>query len=237
MFEIAEFETRGFAAAHAVTMAHLGIDALYGGDDSLGAQQVRWAVEEVDASGLREFAHVAIVFAGQSLAEARAGAFTTSRQASEHVEHLLGTLDTVTVRAQIHHNLILADAALIRGEHASASRLLRTAQAGLPDEPDAVVLHEWAARIARRCSNAKDAPPVELTPAEHRVLEQLATHRTLAEIGDHLFVSRNTVKTHTVSIYRKLLVSGRSAAVERAIELDLLDNRSGENERTAASIR
>jgi len=55
------------------------------------------------------------------------------------------------------------------------------------------------------------------------VLEQLATHRTLSEIGDHLYVSRNTVKTHTVSIYRKLLVSGRSEAVERAVELELLD--------------
>ena len=237
MFEIAEFETRGFAAAHAVTMAHLGIDALHDGNDSLGAQQIRSAVEEIDASGLREFAQVAIVFAGQSLAEARAGAFAASRQASEHAEQLLGTLDIVAVRSQIHHNLILADAALIRGEHAAALRLLRTAQSRLPGEPDAVVLHEWAARIARRCSSANGALPVELTPAEHRVLEQLATHRTLAEIGDHLYVSRNTVKTHTVSIYRKLLVSGRSAAVERAIELNLLDFPSGENERAAASVR
>ena len=237
MFEVAEFETRGFAAAHAVTLAHLGIDELYRGNDSLGAQQVRRAVEEIDASGLREFAQVAIVFAAQSLAEARAGAFAASRQASEHVEHLLGTMNTVHLRSQIHHNLILADAALIRGDNASAFRLLRTAHARLPAEPDAVVLHEWVARTARRCSNVNGTPPVELTPAEHRVLEQLATHRTIAEIGDHLYVSRNTVKTHTVSIYRKLLVSGRSAAVERAIELDLLDNRSGENERAAVTVR
>jgi LuxR family maltose regulon positive regulatory protein len=78
---------------------------------------------------------------------------------------------------------------------------------------------------------------VELTPAEHRVLEQLATHRTLAEIGDHLFVSRNTVKTHTVSIYRKLHVSGRSGAIERAIELNLLDDRSRDGDRAAAGTR
>jgi LuxR family maltose regulon positive regulatory protein len=69
------------------------------------------------------------------------------------------------------------------------------------------------------------------------VLEQLATHRTLAEIGDHLFVSRNTVKTHTVSIYRKLLVSGRSEAIERAIELNLLDDRSSGGDRAAAGVR
>lgn len=237
MFEVAEFETRGFTAGHAITLAHLGIEALYRGDDSLGANQVRQAVGEIDASGLREFAQVAIVFAGQSLAEARSGALAASRQTSDHVEHLLGTMDTVHLRSQIHHNLILADAALIRGEQATAFRLLRAAQEKLPGEPDAVVLHEWAARIARRCSNANGALTVELTPAEHRVLEQLATHRTLAEIGDHLYVSRNTVKTHTVSIYRKLLVSGRSGAVERAIELNLLDNRSSNSERAAASVR
>ena len=52
---------------------------------------------------------------------------------------------------------------------------------------------------------------------------QLATHRTLADIGEHLYVSRNTVKTHTVSIYRKLDVSGRTEAVERALELGLVD--------------
>jgi LuxR family maltose regulon positive regulatory protein len=218
-------------------MAHLGVEELYRGNDSLGREQVRKAVEEVDASGLRNFAQIGMVFAGQSLAEARAGAFQVSRSASEHLEYLLGTVDTVHDRSRIHHHLILADAALIRGEPSTAHRLLRIAQEKLPLDPDAVVLREWAERIARRCSDRRGAAPVVLTPAEHRVLEQLATHRTLAEIGDHLFVSRNTVKTHTVSIYRKLLVSGRSEAIERAIELNLLDDRSSDGDRVAAGIR
>ncbi len=41
-------------------------------------------------------------------------------------------------------------------------------------------------------------------------------------------MSRNTVKTHAVSIYRKLGVSGRSAAVERARALGLLDGAAAE---------
>jgi len=76
---------------------------------------------------------------------------------------------------------------------------------------------------------------IDLTAAERRVLEQLATHRTLAEIGEHLYVSRNTVKTHTVSIYRKLVVSGRSEAVERAVELGLLDSGQVPSNRAATS--
>ena len=65
------------------------------------------------------------------------------------------------------------------------------------------------------------------------MLEQLATHRTLAEIGRYLYVSRNTVKTHTVSIYRKLVVTGRSEAVERAIDLGVIDG----GERVVVNLR
>ena len=195
------------------------------------------ALEEVETSGLRELAHIAIVFAGQALAASRAGALEASQDASDHVEYLLSTMDTVHVRSRIHHHLILADAALVRGETDRARRLLRYAQERLPEEPDAVVLHRWAARIDQRCSTRDRRPAAELTPAEHRVLEQLATHRTLSEIGDHLYVSRNTVKTHTVSIYRKLLVSGRSEAVTRAIELELLDTGGRDERRAVAGSR
>ena len=62
----------------------------------------------------------------------------------------------------------------------------------------------------------------QISSAELRVLQQLPTHRSLEEIGGHLYLSRNTVKSHTVSIYRKLGVSSRSDAVRVATELDLL---------------
>jgi DNA-binding CsgD family transcriptional regulator/uncharacterized membrane protein len=52
-----------------------------------------------------------------------------------------------------------------------------------------------------------------LSPAEKRVLRQLASHRTLGEIAEHLYVSRSTIKTHVASIYAKLGVSRRSEAV------------------------
>ncbi len=237
LLEIAEFETRGFAAAHAVTVTHLGLDALYQHNDAEGTQLLRDAAEEIETSGLRELAHIAIVFAGQSLATARTGATAASRQASDHAEYLVGTMDTVHVRSRIHIHLILADAALVRGDDATARRLLRYAHERLSAEPDAVVLHQWAERTAKRCATRNGAPSIELTRAEHRVLEQLATHRTLSEIGDHLYVSRNTVKTHTVSIYRKLLVSGRSEAVMRAVELELLDTGGREGSRAVAGNR
>ena len=60
------------------------------------------------------------------------------------------------------------------------------------------------------------------------MLQHLATHQSLSEIGEHLYVSRNTVKSHTGAIYRKLGASGRSEAIALARELGLLDG-SGEN--------
>jgi DNA-binding CsgD family transcriptional regulator len=60
-----------------------------------------------------------------------------------------------------------------------------------------------------------------LSVAERRVLQYLRTHLTLAEIGARLFVSRNTVKSQAISIYRKLGVSSRSDAVRVAVEADL----------------
>jgi LuxR family maltose regulon positive regulatory protein len=62
-----------------------------------------------------------------------------------------------------------------------------------------------------------------LTSAELRVLPLLQTHLSFREIGDRQFVSRNTIKTQAISIYRKLGVSSRSSAVDRAAELGLTD--------------
>jgi LuxR family maltose regulon positive regulatory protein len=63
-----------------------------------------------------------------------------------------------------------------------------------------------------------------LTPAEMRVLRYLPTHLTFAAIADELFVSRNTVKTQSISIYRKLGVGSRGPAVDAARGLGLLDD-------------
>ena len=61
-----------------------------------------------------------------------------------------------------------------------------------------------------------------LTRAELRLLPLLATHLSFREIGTRLFVSRNTVKTQAISVYRKLGVSSRSDAIDHAARLGLI---------------
>jgi len=66
-----------------------------------------------------------------------------------------------------------------------------------------------------------DAGPL-LTDAELRVLPLLGTHLTILDIAARQFVSRATIKTQAISIYRKLDVTSRSEAVERAAEIGLI---------------
>ena len=62
----------------------------------------------------------------------------------------------------------------------------------------------------------------ELGPREREVLELMASGATNREIAGSLHLSPNTVKEHTSSLYRKLEVRNRTAAVQRAQRLGLL---------------
>ena len=64
----------------------------------------------------------------------------------------------------------------------------------------------------------------QLSVAEMRVLRELRAGVPLAHIGRRLYLSESTVKTHVRRIYRKLGVSDRAHALERARELSLLDD-------------
>jgi LuxR family maltose regulon positive regulatory protein len=64
---------------------------------------------------------------------------------------------------------------------------------------------------------------VGLTAAELRLVPMLATHLSFREIGARFFLSRNTVKTQAISVYRKLGASSRSEAVVQATSLGLID--------------
>ena len=57
-----------------------------------------------------------------------------------------------------------------------------------------------------------------LTGAELRLLPMLATHLSFPEIAEELFLSRNTIKSEAISIYRKLGASSRSQPVARCRE-------------------
>ena len=85
----------------------------------------------------------------------------------------------------------------------------------LADEADAL-------ERGLRTAPAPDRRAAGLTPAELRLLPLLATHLSFREIGEQLYVSRNTIKTQAISVYRKLGVTSRSDAITSAAQLGLV---------------
>jgi DNA-binding NarL/FixJ family response regulator len=80
-----------------------------------------------------------------------------------------------------------------------------------------------APTVAGRLVTRLRAPqPEALSPRETAVLAAAARGLTNAQIGRELFISEATVKTHLLRAYAKLGVSGRTAAVTKAIEAGLL---------------
>ncbi|CAM5257072.1 HTH-type transcriptional regulator MalT [Streptomyces alboniger] len=79
-----------------------------------------------------------------------------------------------------------------------------------------------AVRAAPETAGGTVAVAERLSARERDVLSRLAQMMTTEEIAGDLYLSVNTVKTHLKSVYRKLAVTRRSAAVRRARELQLL---------------
>ena len=75
-----------------------------------------------------------------------------------------------------------------------------------------------------------------LTVAELRLLPLLATHLTYREIGERLFVSRNTIKSQAVSLLRKLGARSRNDAVETAEQIGLLGGLNSSSRSHASEV-
>jgi LuxR family maltose regulon positive regulatory protein len=119
--------------------------------------------------------------------------------------------------------LELGRAYLALGDAAGAKATLGEANDILRRRPGLGILPKQAGQ-QRSKLDAIHEPAVgasSLTKAELGILRLLPTHFSFQEIGERLYVSPNTVKKHAASVYRKLGVSSRSQAVQRAQQLGL----------------
>ncbi len=76
-----------------------------------------------------------------------------------------------------------------------------------------------APAVASRLDESQRSADQRRTVREAEVLQLVAAGRTNREIGQALFLSEATVKSHLVHIFTKLGVGSRTAAVARAREL------------------
>jgi LuxR family maltose regulon positive regulatory protein len=115
---------------------------------------------------------------------------------------------------------------LFLDEGAPMEQLLRTlvARRDYPGSDDAAALLDVTRRDAPMPSTAMSRTEADeaLSDRELEVLRLLATELSGPEIARRLFVSVNTLRTHTKHIFTKLDVNTRRAAVRRAAELHLV---------------
>ncbi|HSJ34849.1 MAG TPA: response regulator transcription factor [Acidimicrobiia bacterium] len=76
--------------------------------------------------------------------------------------------------------------------------------------------------VANALANTSEDPVTPLTEREVAVLELIAEGSSNREVGQALYVSEATVKTHLIHIYDKLGVDSRTAAVTAALRAGLI---------------
>ena len=130
---------------------------------------------------------------------------------------------------QVYVLIALADAALATGDRAAARAALdearETADTGVAFPATARRLAAAEERIGKRAGRAarRNGQLVEeLTDRELSLLRALQGPLSQREIGAELYLSLNTIKGYTKSLYRKLGAASRAEAVERGRQFGLI---------------
>ena len=127
-----------------------------------------------------------------------------------------------------HALLVLAKVRVARSRLGPAASDLERVRGALAEFRDPGCLPALAAELeealtAARATTRSGRLVEELSPAELGVLRCLAAGLSRREVGARLYISLNTVKTHTRELYRKLGATSRADAVHRAAALGLLE--------------
>jgi LuxR family maltose regulon positive regulatory protein len=205
----------------------LGLIAADRGDWRACAVHVEAGFDLVRTGGLDEYWQCSLLHAAQGrllhhdrrLSEAR----SELERAAALARRGIGLVELTYVL------VTLAELVRELGDHREARACVLEARELLSraPEPGTLVLRlvaqaERALRLVLHRSGARSIVTDELTAREQAVLRLLPSGLSAREIGSELGISRDTIKTHTKSIYRKLAASNRRDAVARARELDLI---------------
>lgn len=218
---------RGSVAAPSIqvlSLAQLTLLATEEEDWHRAAQLTGQARAQIKMAGLADTPIMALAFAASALVRAQTGMLDKAAEDLEQASRLLGQLAEFPPWIEVETLVALARTAARLGDGPQAAALLSQGRLRLREIPDGPVLEDWVAEAAFTVGKVEDAEIDLLTPAELRMLEYLPTHLTFPQIAEKVFVSPNTVKTHAQSIYRKLGVSSRREAVERAQAAGLFGN-------------
>jgi len=207
----------------------LGLLALVDAEQGRTESAEAWARQAISYARARfqtDSWRLSIAHLGLALACAATGRLDEAEREALRGEQLRRSPQPTVGHA--HALLVLAHVRVARSRLERAARDLERAQRAIAEFPDpgrlpviaATVEHDLT--IAR--ANAGTRRVVEEpSAAELAVLQSLATGLSRREIGAKLYISLNTVKTHTRELYRKLGATSRADAIASAEALGLLE--------------
>jgi LuxR family maltose regulon positive regulatory protein len=224
---VAAGQPAGFHAAVIYALGYLAVIAAERARPAEADRLVSEARRLADRGGFTgHWVTVMVDYAAGQLARAR-GDVPAARAS---IEHGLNIARRGGLRLDTAYGLIaLARIALDTGCPDEARELRTRARRQLAACPDPGFLRDWVSAEDQTDPGLRPAAADgadELSERELAVLRLLSSQLSLREIGNELYVSLNTIKTHTRNIYAKLRVGSRKQAVARARELGVL-RRSG----------
>ncbi len=207
-------------AVHVLALIYGAIVDFDAGDAAAARATAITAIGTADELGIASYHRLGPAYAIRAHTADRADARADVRRAVQSARRAAGDLALAYV-------LTICGDVLCELGDPEGRDLLVEARRVVDRCPDPGIAARYLERIESR--HALAAGPVvvptiveQLTERETAVLRYLPTALSQREIAGELFVSANTVKTHCSAIYRKLAVSNRKAAVQRARDLGLL---------------
>ena len=223
--EVAEGKPRGGAFEVIFALSQLSIIASET-DRRIDAERLaRKAIAIGEEYRLSDAPQASVAYVGLGRALVAADDLRGGSRELERALALRRRSDLVAPWPTLQLLLALAPVRSTLGDREGTVLLMQEARAIVDAYPDAGVLGPELVELERSIAAVKSRPAPtgkSLTDRELSVLRLLPTSLTQREIGDELFLSINTVKTHVKSIFGKLEVESRAEAVERARGLRFL---------------
>jgi LuxR family transcriptional regulator, maltose regulon positive regulatory protein len=218
----------GSGAAYTGLVAHseLALLALDRGDLERAEFELTQAGELLEDQPLEDYVPAALHLAASARLALAHGQAASARKFLVSAMRMRGYLSRAIPWFAVRTMLELARAHLSLADVDGARTLIREADDVIQHRPGLGTLTQGTSELRTQLANVSSVGAgwaSTLTAAELRLLPLLTTHLSFREIAERLFVSRNTVKSQAISVYRKLNASSRSEAIEHAVELGLVD--------------
>jgi LuxR family maltose regulon positive regulatory protein len=208
--------------AYVLTRIYAAIDEVERGDTLAAHAAAIEAITTAESYGLANYHGVAPAFA------IRGRTASNPDDARADVTHALELARRATTDLGLAYVLtICGDVLADLGDDAGAA-LIVEARTRIDRCVDPGIAGRYLARVESRhhlaspSTDTARSSQVQLTERELAVLRYLPTKLSQRDIAAALYVSLNTVKTHSNAIFRKLGVSDRKSAVQAARDRQLL---------------